>query len=44
PVVFGILTADTIEQALERAGTKAGNRGWTAALNALELTNLIRNI
>ncbi|GAB4177800.1 MAG: 6,7-dimethyl-8-ribityllumazine synthase [Calditrichia bacterium] len=40
PVIFGIITADTIEQAIERAGTKSGNKGWDAALTALEMTNL----
>ncbi len=42
PVVFGVLTTDTIEQAVERAGTKAGNRGWSAAATALEMANLGR--
>jgi len=40
PVIFGVLTTDTIEQAVERAGTKAGNKGWDAALSALEMINL----
>ncbi|MFD1395089.1 6,7-dimethyl-8-ribityllumazine synthase [Kroppenstedtia eburnea] len=40
PVVFGILTVDTIEQAIERAGTKAGNKGWDAAMTAIETANL----
>jgi len=40
PVIFGILTTDTIEQAIERAGTKAGNKGWNAALTAIEMVNL----
>jgi 6,7-dimethyl-8-ribityllumazine synthase len=40
PVTFGIITADTQEQALERAGSKAGNKGWQAALSALEMANL----
>lgn len=44
PVSFGVLTTDTIEQALERAGTKAGNKGADAALAALELANLLRKI
>lgn len=44
PVVFGVLTTDTIEQAVERAGTKAGNRGWDAALAALEMANLLREL
>ncbi|MFC1814595.1 6,7-dimethyl-8-ribityllumazine synthase [Thermodesulfobacteriota bacterium] len=41
PVIFGIITADTIEQAIERAGTKAGNKGWSAAMSAVEMANLI---
>ena len=44
PVIYGILTTDSIEQALERAGTKAGNKGWDAALNMIELANLMRTI
>jgi 6,7-dimethyl-8-ribityllumazine synthase len=40
PVVFGVLTTDTIEQAIERAGTKAGNKGWDAAMTALEMADL----
>ncbi len=40
PVIFGILTTDTIEQAVERAGTKAGNRGWDAAMSAMEMADL----
>lgn len=40
PVIFGILTTDTVEQAIERAGTKAGNKGWDAALTAIEMANL----
>ena len=44
PVAFGVLTTDTIEQAVERAGTKAGNKGADAALTALELANLLRRI
>lgn len=40
PVIFGVLTTDTIEQAVERSGTKAGNKGWDAALSALEMINL----
>jgi 6,7-dimethyl-8-ribityllumazine synthase len=40
PVIFGIITADSIEQAIERAGTKAGNKGWDAALSAIEMSNL----
>ena len=42
PVAFGVLTTDTIEQALERAGTKAGNKGFDAAMAAIELANLFR--
>ncbi len=41
PVIFGIITTDTIEQAIERAGTKAGNKGWSAAVSALEMANLM---
>ncbi len=41
PVIFGILTTDTIEQAIERAGTKSGNKGWSAAMSAVEMVNLI---
>ena len=44
PVMFGILTTDTIEQAIERAGTKAGNKGYDCALGAIEMVNLIREI
>ena len=44
PVIFGIITADTIEQALERAGTKAGNKGWDAALSGIEMVNLLGKI
>lgn len=44
PVVFGMITADTIEQAVERAGTKAGNKGWDAALAAIEMANLVKTI
>lgn len=44
PVLFGILTTDTIEQAIERAGTKAGNKGTDCAMSALEMINLIKNI
>jgi 6,7-dimethyl-8-ribityllumazine synthase len=42
PVIYGVLTADTIEQAIERAGTKAGNRGVDAAMSAIEMANLMR--
>jgi 6,7-dimethyl-8-ribityllumazine synthase len=44
PVIFGVLTTETIEQAIERAGTKSGNRGWDAALSALEMANLLRGL
>ena len=44
PVAFGVLTVDSIEQAIERAGTKAGNKGAEAALSALEMVNLLRNL
>jgi 6,7-dimethyl-8-ribityllumazine synthase len=44
PVMFGVITADTIEQAVERAGTKAGNKGWDAALGAIEMANLHKAI
>ncbi|RDI43128.1 6,7-dimethyl-8-ribityllumazine synthase [Falsibacillus pallidus] len=42
PVVFGVLTTDTIEQAIERAGTKAGNKGWEAGVTAIEMANLYK--
>ncbi|NWJ52937.1 MAG: 6,7-dimethyl-8-ribityllumazine synthase [Bacteroidetes bacterium] len=42
PVVFGVLTTDTIEQAIERAGTKAGNKGFDAAVTAIEMANLLK--
>ena len=42
PVAFGVLTTDTIEQAIERAGTKAGNKGWDAAVSAIEMVSLAR--
>lgn len=44
PVLFGVLTTDTIEQAIERAGTKAGNKGFECAEGAIEMVNLIRAI
>ena len=44
PVSFGIVTADTIEQAVERAGTKQGNKGWDAALAAIEMANLLKRV
>ncbi|MGG7619409.1 6,7-dimethyl-8-ribityllumazine synthase [Bacillus coreaensis] len=42
PVIFGVLTTNTIEQAIERAGTKAGNKGWESAVSAIEMANLGR--
>ncbi|GBD88905.1 6,7-dimethyl-8-ribityllumazine synthase [bacterium BMS3Abin03] len=44
PVIFGIITSDSIEQAIERAGTKAGNKGWDAALSAIEMVDLFNKI
>ncbi|MCX7982517.1 MAG: 6,7-dimethyl-8-ribityllumazine synthase [Syntrophales bacterium] len=44
PVSFGILTTDTIEQAIERAGTKAGNKGWDAAIAAVEMVDLFKKL
>ncbi|OPY58494.1 MAG: 6,7-dimethyl-8-ribityllumazine synthase [Pelotomaculum sp. PtaU1.Bin035] len=44
PVVFGVITAETIEQAIERAGTKAGNKGWDAAVTAIEMANLLKSM
>ena len=44
PVAFGVLTTDNIEQAIERAGTKEGNKGFEAAMNAIEMANLIKSI
>ncbi len=44
PVIFGILTTDTIEQAIERAGAKSGNKGWSAAMSAVEMANLVQEI
>lgn len=44
PVMFGILTTDTIEQAIERAGTKAGNKGWDTAVAAIEMANLMERV
>ena len=44
PVIFGVITADTIEQAIERAGAKAGNKGWSAAMAAVEMANLFEII
>lgn len=44
PIIFGVLTTETIEQAIERAGTKAGNKGWEAAASAIEMANLSKMI
>jgi len=44
PVIYGVVTADTIEQAIERAGTKAGNKGADAAMTAIEMVNLLREL
>jgi 6,7-dimethyl-8-ribityllumazine synthase len=44
PVIFGVLTTDTIEQAIERAGSKSGNKGWDAALSAIEMANVMKQM
>jgi 6,7-dimethyl-8-ribityllumazine synthase len=44
PIAFGVLTTDTIEQAIERAGTKAGNKGFEAAVTVIEMSNLLRKL
>lgn len=44
PVAFGVLTTDTLEQAIERAGSKAGNKGWDAAVTAIEMANLMKEM
>ena len=44
PVMFGVITTENIEQAIERAGSKAGNKGYDCALGAIEMINLIKNI
>ena len=44
PVIFGVVTTDTLEQAIERAGTKAGNKGWAAAVAAMEMASLIASV
>ena len=44
PIIFGVVTTDNIEQAIERAGTKAGNKGYDSAVTAIEMVNLIKNI
>jgi 6,7-dimethyl-8-ribityllumazine synthase len=44
PVIFGVLTTDTLEQAIERAGTKSGNKGFDAAMSAIEMANLLKKL
>ena len=44
PVIFGVVTTDTVEQAIERAGTKSGNKGWSAAMAAVEMVNLMEAV
>ena len=44
PVMFGVVTTDTIQQAIERAGTKAGNKGYDCAVSAIEMANLVKNM
>lgn len=44
PIIFGVLTTDTIEQAIERSGTKSGNKGWDAALTAIEMADLFQKL
>ena len=44
PVIFGVITTENLEQAIERAGAKAGNKGWDAALSAIEMVNLFEQI
>ncbi|MHB8841792.1 MAG: 6,7-dimethyl-8-ribityllumazine synthase [Candidatus Aquicultor sp.] len=44
PIIFGVVTTDSIEQAIERAGTKQGNKGWQAAVSAIEMANLVKVI
>ena len=44
PIIYGVITADTLEQAIERAGTKAGNKGFEAAVSAIEMANLVKGI
>jgi 6,7-dimethyl-8-ribityllumazine synthase len=44
PVIFGVLTTDSIEQAIERSGTKGGNKGWDAATAAIEMSNLAKSL
>jgi len=44
PIIFGVITTDTLEQAIERAGTKAGNKGWDAAMSAIEMAAVLKEI
>jgi 6,7-dimethyl-8-ribityllumazine synthase len=44
PIAFGVITANTLEQAIERAGSKSGNKGWDAALTAIEMANLLKKL
>jgi len=44
PAIFGVITADTLDQAIQRAGTKEGNKGWQAALSAIEMANLLKEL
>lgn len=44
PVVYGVITPDTLEQAIERSGSKAGNKGWEAAMSAIEMVNLLQEL
>jgi 6,7-dimethyl-8-ribityllumazine synthase len=44
PVIYGVITADTLEQAIERSGSKAGNKGYSAAVSAIEMANLVKSI
>ena len=44
PIAFGVITCDTIEQAVERAGTKSGNKGWDAAITAIEMAQILKKL
>ena len=44
PITFGVITADNVEQAIERAGVRSGNRGWDAAVNAIEMADLMKEL
>jgi 6,7-dimethyl-8-ribityllumazine synthase len=44
PIAFGVITSDTIEQAVERAGTKSGNKGWDAAITAIEMAQVMKKL